>query len=140
MSNLKVAGGEATESRERIVGETAEVGVRKKGIGFQEEAGRQDASMGAFLQRFKESMKEAGIEVAEWPARLRPLFSGKDLTAYFKDVPEEAKKDYEHLKEAILDAMGLSVKECRADYFSIIRSHVNHAKRQLGMLSFMSTE
>ena len=40
MSTLKAAGGEATESRERIVGETAEVGVRKKGIGFQEEAGR----------------------------------------------------------------------------------------------------
>ena len=32
-------------------------------------------------------------------------------------VPEEAKKDYEHLKEAILDVLGLSVKECRADYF-----------------------
>ena len=71
----------------------------------------------AFLQRFEESMKEAGIEVAEWPVRLRPLLSGKALTAYSRDVPEEAKKDYEHLKEAILDAMGLSVKECRADYF-----------------------
>ena len=72
----------------------------------------------AFLQRFEESMKEAGIEVAEWPARLRPLLSGKALMAYSRDVPEEAKKDYEHLKEAILDAMGLSVKECRADYFT----------------------
>ena len=63
-------------------------------------------------------MKEAGIEVAEWPVRLRPLLSGKALTAYSRDVPEEVKKDYEHLKEAILDAMGLSVKECRADYFT----------------------
>ena len=79
-------------------------------------------------------MKETGIEVAEWPSRLHPLLSGKALTAYSRDVPEETKKDYEHLKEAILDAMGLSVKECRADYL------MNHAKRQLGMLSFMSTE
>jgi hypothetical protein len=49
----------------------------------------------AYLQCFEESMKEAGIPEDEWPQRLRPLLSGKALAAYHKDVPEDAKMNYQ---------------------------------------------
>ena len=53
---------------------------------------------------------------------VRNLLSGKALTAYSRVVPEGEKKDYKHLKEALLDAMGLSVKQCRADYFTYYKT------------------
>ena len=52
----------------------------------------------AYLQRFEESMKEAGIPENEWPQQLRPLLSGKALAAYHKDVPEDARMNYQQCK------------------------------------------
>ena len=35
-----------------------------------------------YLRHFQETMKEAGIAEAEWPARFRLLLTGKALTSY----------------------------------------------------------
>ena len=55
--------------------------------------------------RFEESMKEADIAKKEWPLRLRPLLTSKGLSAYTHDVSEEAKEDYDVLKESLLNAV-----------------------------------
>ena len=51
-------------------------------------------------------MKETGIAEAEWPARLRRLQTGKALTSYSRDVPEESKNDYYKLKESLIRSNG----------------------------------
>ena len=53
-------------------------------------------------------MKQAVIP-KEWPQRLGPLLTGRTLTAYSRGVPEDAKESYPELKEALLNALGLSV-------------------------------
>ena len=64
-------------------------------------------------------MIEVEIPEEYWPARLHPLLSGQLLTAYFGDVPEEAKKNYRNLKEALLNTLVLSVDLCRTDFWLI---------------------
>jgi hypothetical protein len=48
-------------------------------------------------------MKEAGIPEEEWLQRLRPLLSGKGIGSvpYHKDVPEDAKMNYQQCKEIL---------------------------------------
>ena len=67
----------------------------------------------AYLLRFEDTM--------EWPQRLRPLLTGSALTAYSRDVPEDAKESYAEFKEALLNALGLSVKQCRLDLWNLER-------------------
>ena len=43
----------------------------------------------AYLLRFEDTMKQAGIPQQEWPQRLRPFLTGSALTAYSRDVPED---------------------------------------------------
>ena len=69
----------------------------------------------AYLLRFEDTMKQAGIPQQEWPQRLRPLLTGSALTANSRDVPENAKESYPEFKEALLNALGLSVKQCILD-------------------------
>ena len=72
-----------------------------------------------YLLRFEDTMKQAGIPQQEWPQRLRPLLTGIALTAYSRDVPEDAKESCPESKEAPLNALGLSVKQCRLDLWNL---------------------
>ncbi len=64
-----------------------------------------------YLLRFEDTVKQAGILQQEWPQRLRPLLTGSGLTAYLRDVPGDAKGSYLEFKEALLNALVLSVKQ-----------------------------
>ena len=60
-------------------------------------------------------MHEGEIPKAEWASRLVPLLTGKVLylAAYHNHVPSTAAKSYDDVKEALLDALGLSLDHCR---------------------------
>ena len=73
----------------------------------------------ANFKRFEDIMKEAEIEKEEWPRRLSVLLSGKALVAYANTVPMEAKGDYNALKEALLQALGLTAEHCRLDVWTL---------------------
>ena len=92
----------------------------------------------AYLQRFEESMKEAGIPEEEWPQRLRPLLAGRALAAYHKDVPERAKTDYKACKEALLDALGLTVEQCRLDFWSLCKQYNESWQEAARNIEFMA--
>ena len=62
-----------------------------------------------YLFRFEDIMRQACIPQQEWPQRLRHLLTGSALTAYSREVPEDAKESYPEFKEALLNALGLSV-------------------------------
>ena len=68
-------------------------------------------------------MNKAGIKKEEWPQRLRALLSGKSLAAYANTVPKEAKDDYEALKEALLQALGLTKEQCRLDFWTLTKRY-----------------
>ena len=82
-------------------------------------------------------MKEAGIAEAEWPARLGLLLTGKSLTSYSRDVPEESKNDYYKLKEALLEAMGLSQGRCRSDLWTFTKKSTESWQETARTLEFM---
>ena len=73
----------------------------------------------AYFKRFEDIMKEAEIEKEEWPRWLSVLLSGKALVAYANTVPMEAKGDYNALKEALLQALGLTAEHCRLDVWTL---------------------
>ena len=77
----------------------------------------------AYFCRFEDTMNEAGIKREEWPQRLRALLSGKSLAAYANTVPKEAKDDYEALKEALLQALGLTTEQCRLDFWTLKKQY-----------------
>ena len=76
------------------------------------------------LQRRAEKMEpwrdcdQAAIPGDELPNRLVPLLTGKVLAAYHAQVTPTAAKSYDELKEALLDALGLSVDHCRRKFWS----------------------
>ena len=72
----------------------------------------------AYLLKFEDTMKQAGIPQQQWPQRLRPLLTGR-VTAHSRDVPEDAKESYSEFKEALLNTLGLSVKQCRQDIWNL---------------------
>ena len=64
-------------------------------------------------------MKQAGVLQQQWPQRFRSLLRGSALTAYSRDVPEDAKESYSEFKETLLNALGLSIKQCRLDIWNL---------------------
>ena len=76
-----------------------------------------------FLLRFEDQMREAEVEEEEWPIHLRTFLTGATLVAYTKDVPEEGKKDYWMLREALLDAVGLALHDCVNSFFFPGKKH-----------------
>ena len=66
-------------------------------------------------------MTDAGIPTAEWPSRLIPLLTGKVLSAYTNNVPRSVTKAYPTLKDALLNAMGLSKEPCMREYWPLQR-------------------
>ena len=70
-----------------------------------------------FFLRFEDQMKEAEVEEEEWPVHLRTLLTGTALAAYTRDVPDEAKRAYRTLKDALLDAVGLALFDCINSFF-----------------------
>lgn len=86
-----------------------------------------------YLIRFEDTMKQAEIPEDQWPHRLRPLLSGRALTAYSRDVTEDAKGSYQQLKDALLDSLGMPVKQCREGIWSFQRkgsdSHQDSARK-----------
>ena len=56
-----------------------------------------------------------------WQNPLRP--TGKALTAFHSNVPQEAMNSYVDLKEALMDVMGLSLAhvQCRRTFWSFTR-------------------
>ena len=75
-----------------------------------------------YLIRFEDTMKQAGIPEEQWPHRLRPLLSGRALVAYSRDVSDEAKMSYQDLNDALLDSLGMPVKQCRERIWSFQRT------------------
>ena len=75
----------------------------------------------AYLFKFERVMQEAAIPSEEWASRLIPLLTGKALTAYSNHVSVTATSDYETLKTALLDAMGLSLNHCRRLFWNYHR-------------------
>ena len=71
----------------------------------------------AYLCRFEELLNEAGIPVQQWAKRLKPLLTGKALNAYARDVPEDSKGDYNRVKEALLNALGMTHTQCVEELF-----------------------
>ena len=77
----------------------------------------------AYLVKFERVMTEVAIPGDEWANRLVPLLTGKVLAAYHAQVPPTAAKSYDELKEALLDALGLSVDHCRRKFWSFHRKY-----------------
>lgn len=77
----------------------------------------------AYLAKFERVMEEAEIPRVEWASRLVPLLTGKVLAAYHSQVPSTAVKSYEDLKEALLDALGLSLDHCRRKFWTFYRKY-----------------
>ena len=62
-------------------------------------------------------MKDAEVEEEVWDKHLVPRLTGKALAAYASDIPDNVKGQYHTLKEALLNAMGLSRRRCSEDFF-----------------------
>ena len=75
----------------------------------------------AYFNKFEMTMKEAGIPDKEWPSRLISLLTGKALTAFHNNVPQTAMEPYTKLKEALLEALGFSLDQCRRTFWSFSR-------------------
>ena len=71
----------------------------------------------AYLCRFEELLNEAGILVQQWAKRLKPILIGKALNAYARNVPEYSKGDYNRVKEALLNALGITHTQCLVELF-----------------------
>ena len=67
-----------------------------------------------YLARFEELMKDAEVEEKVWDKHLVP--TGKALAAYGRDIPDNVKGQYHTLKEALLNVMGLSRRQCSKDF------------------------
>ena len=68
-------------------------------------------------------MKEADLSVEDWPHHLQPLLTGKALSAYSKNVPEQARLNYYDIKEALLSSLGLTVEQCRNEFWVLQRKY-----------------
>ena len=75
-----------------------------------------------YLIRFEDTMIQAEIPEDQWPHRLRPLLSGRALVAYSRDVEDKAKGSYPELKDALLNSLGVPVKQCRERIWSFQRN------------------
>ena len=92
----------------------------------------------AYLLRFEDTMKQAGIPQQERPQRLRPLLTGSALTAYSRDVPEDVKESNPEFKEAPLNALGLSVKQCRLDLWNLRKTPEETYQETARKIEFMT--
>ena len=70
----------------------------------------------SYPKRFHDIMTDAGIPTAEWPSRLIPLLTGKVLSPYINNIPRPAAEACSTLKDALLNAMGLSKECCMRKY------------------------
>ena len=77
----------------------------------------------AYFHHFEEIMKEAEISVEDWPHHLLPLLTGKALSAYSKNVPEQARLNYYDMKEALLSSLGPTVEQCRNEFWVLQRKY-----------------
>ena len=71
-----------------------------------------------FLCRFEDSMVEAEVDEEEWPRHLKTLLTGAPLAALTRSIPDEKKKNYQILRNALLNACGLSLSDCAFQFFS----------------------
>ena len=92
----------------------------------------------SYLLSFEDTMKQAGVPQQEWPQRLRPLLTGRALTAYSRDVPEDAKESYSEFKEALLRVLGLSVKQCRLDIWNLRKKQKERYQETACKIAFMT--
>ena len=53
----------------------------------------------------------------QWAKRLKPLLTGKALNTYARDVPEDSKGDYNRVKEALLNDLGMTHTQCIEELF-----------------------
>ena len=75
----------------------------------------------AYICKFERTMQEAEIPQKEWSSRLISLLTGKALATFHSNVPQEAMNSYVDLKEALMEAMGLSLAQCRRTFWSFTR-------------------
>ena len=75
----------------------------------------------AYIRKFERTMREASIPQKEWSSRLISLLTGKALTAFHNNVPQAVMDSYSDLKEALMEALGLSLEQCRRTFWSFTR-------------------
>ena len=68
-------------------------------------------------------MWEAEIPKKEWASRLISLLSGKALTVFHNNVPPSVTESYDELKEALLEALGLSLDQCSKTFWSFTKKY-----------------
>ena len=97
---------------------------KKRKYGKEKKNCRKNAPIKeAYISIFEEVMREAEVSQREWPHLLQPLLTGTALSAYVNDVPEEAKRDWDLLREAFMNDLGSSADQCRLDFFNLCKKY-----------------
>ena len=78
---------------------------------------------GAYFNQFERAMKFSEIPKEEWPQRLISHLTGKALNVFNRNVPTDCVDDYKKLKDALMDAMGLSRERCSREFWSFQRTY-----------------
>ena len=74
------------------------------------------------LTRFERVMVDAGIQKSDWITRFIPV-SGKALVAYSHLCIICCLDYYEKMKEAMLEALGVSINQCRRVFWNFLKKH-----------------
>ena len=92
----------------------------------------------AYLARFDDLVRDAEIPKEDWCRRLQPLLTGKVLYAYSREIPEAMKQDYDKFKEALLNALGLTLPQCIEEFFRAEKKFIQEAIRSAEFASIAS--
>lgn len=68
-------------------------------------------------------MQFSDIPKEEWPQRLISHLTGRALNVFNRNVPTNCVDDYDKLKNALMDAMGLSKERCSREFWSFQRKY-----------------
>ena len=63
----------------------------------------------------------------------------KAVTSYSRDVPEEAKQDFQELKEALLNTLRVLFEKCRSEFWINSRKFGVTGQETARALEFMTT-
>ncbi len=98
---------------------------------------------GAYFDQFERAMKFSDVPKEEWPQRLISHLTGRALNAFNRNVPTDCVDDYDRLKEALMDAMGLSKERCSREFWTFQRKYGDNCQdvaRQLEAMAERYTE
>ena len=85
-------------------------------------------------------MQFSDILKEEWPHRLISSLTGRVLNDFNRSVSEDCANDYEKLKEALLNALGLSKERCNREFLSFQRKHGDNCQDVVRQLKAMAAK